>query len=95
MLKRKKLTKNEMERQRSFYGKDPISLECHKCNHIVDNLPPDVDKVTCCYCTGAMAAPPEGIAKKPTEKRQRGWQFKKEYIAPSGTVYQYGKEVKQ
>ena len=74
-----------------------IDLMCqHGCGTFVENLPSDTKAVTCWKCVVRMVEPPIVKVQKiivPTEKRSRGWQFKKEYISPSGKVYHFGKEV--
>jgi hypothetical protein len=69
---------------------DRKGLDYKECGRFVDNLSMDIKAVTCSRCVVKMIAPPE-YKEKPQEKRPRGWQLKKEYIAPDGTKYIRGR----
>ena len=76
--------------------RDRIALLCKKCGSLVENLPSDTGAVTCWRCMALMTErPSQPKSTQPTEKRGRGWQFKKKYISPSGKEYRFGKEVKK
>lgn len=69
-------------------------LNCKSCGAVVENLSSDVGAVTCDRCVQRLVAPPEmPVSKYNIEIRPRGWHLKKEYISPSGKMYEYGKEV--
>lgn len=70
-------------------------IECESCGTITE-VPSDVKSIICSNCVILMVPPPENSkTTKPKEKRPRGWQFRKQYISPSGIMYSFGKEVTQ
>lgn len=94
MLKRRKISKVSQEMARRFKRGERIELECKHCQVLVENLSPDTTSVICADCVQIMVGPPESMKPKiVTEKRPRGWQFKKSYVSPSGKKYVFGKEV--
>ena len=71
------------------------ALEC-RCGRIVEGLGSDIGAVTCWICIAKQAAPPimpKQVSHENKEERPRGWQKRKEYVSPSGTIYSFGKEV--
>jgi hypothetical protein len=85
------------KKEKKIWGKggERIGLSC-ACGTFVDDLTPDTKAVTCWICIArACAAPemPKQRSVKSEEERPRGWQRRKEYIAPSGKTYSFGKEV--
>ena len=71
-------------------------MDCIGCGEWVENIGHGVRSVTCGNCVMRMVAPPEipkHLQKQNEEQRPRGWQFRKEYISPSGKKFHFGREV--
>ena len=82
-----------MAKKQIIYNRgDRIGLTCD-CGRFVDGLTPDIKAVKCWVCVAREAAPPVQRKPKTTEVRPKGWQRRKHYESPSGTIYSFGKEV--
>jgi len=94
-LKRKRITKKEIEESRRLAGLPLKSMACKQCNRIEKKVSPDAVSVICSVCVTKMIPLPESQnkPKPPEERRPRGWQFMKEYRAPDGTLYRRGEKV--
>jgi len=74
-------------------------LLCKKCQIEEVKVSEDAVAVICWRCCQMMVEPPAALvkAKKDAEnekkpRKQRGWQFMKEYVDDEGNVYHKGKE---
>ena len=67
-------------------------LPCKLCQDMVWDVAGNIASVICWRCVVAMTDPPN-FPTKVTEIRPRGWQFRSEYVSPSGQVYHRGQPV--
>jgi len=68
------------------------TLECDKCNRVVENVGDLAVKVTCSYCTMMMTGLPEETKRKASTGRPVGWHWMSEFVDKDGNVYHKGKE---
>ena len=68
------------------------TLECDKCNRVVENVGDLAVKVTCSYCTMMMTGLPEETKRKASTGRPAGWHFMNEFVDKDGNVFYKGKE---
>lgn len=93
MIKRRKFTKSEEIAALKQINRTKIELECDSCGTLTPTTS-DISKIICSNCVALMVPPPEtSKTNSPAEKRPRGWQFRKQYVSPSGIEYSFGKEV--
>jgi len=90
-LKRRKITKAILKAEHKIIDFSTKILECKECSRYVE-VGADIGAVTCAICVQKMVGPPDNYVKKKDveEKRPRGWQFMKQYVSPSGKVYNRG-----
>ena len=68
------------------------TLECDKCNRVVENVGDLAVKVTCSYCTMMMTGFPEEPKRNVPTGRPAGWHFMNEFVDKDGNVFYKGKE---
>ena len=68
------------------------TLECDKCNRVVENVGDLAVKVTCSYCTMMMTGFPEEPKRNVPTGRPAGWHFMNEFVDKDGNVFHKGKE---
>ena len=68
------------------------TLNCHKCNRIVENVGETAVKVTCSWCVLMAVGIPEEKSKPVSSGRPSGWHFMKEFVDKDGAVFHKGKE---
>jgi hypothetical protein len=93
-LSSKKVTEESKKLDRLLLDKGAKAVEC-SCGRLVEYCPANIKSVICSHCVQKLIAPPDNIGTKtmPTEKRQRGWHLKENYVSPSGKKYRYGVEI--
>ena len=68
------------------------TLNCHKCNRIVENVGETAVKVTCSWCVLMAVGIPEEKSKPVPSGRPAGWHFMGEFVDKGGVVFHKGKE---